>query len=168
MSATAPDHNLPLARLIIVKQFSHIDSIDKMKAFIILRSFLVIHQVFTAREAKFDSLEYSPQESDLLDYGTLKLTKTKARNTFYLNGNFTVKRTVGNEKLVRFEVWARGGGLLVTSTYAFCEFTKIDNSKLWSDLIKSSNMPKDLPCPYPEVHSYMHTFWVKCSATNYN
>lgn len=112
----------------------------------------IFHQVFTAREVKFDSLHYSPVESDLLDYGTLKLTKAKIRNTFYLNGNFTIKRMIGNEKLVKFEVWARGGGMLITSTHAFCEFTNIDKS-LWPDLMKASTMPKNNPCPFPEVNA---------------
>lgn len=110
---------------------------------------LIFGQVLSVREVKFDFIEYSPKESDLLDYGTLKLIKAKARNTFYLNGNFTVKRKVGNEKLVKFEVLTRRGGLLVTSTYAFCEFTIIEKV-MWSDLIKSSNLPRNNPCPYPE------------------
>ena len=121
-----------------------------MKIIVLFVTFLVISSTFGARDVTFDSFKYSPEESDLLDYGTLKLSKAKTKNTYVLNGNFTIKRSLGNEKLVKFEIWTKSGILLVTTTYAFCEFTRIEKS-MWPDLIQSSNLPKDNPCPFPVV-----------------
>lgn len=116
--------------------------------------FLAFQEVFCGREITFDSLEYSPQESDLIDYGTLRLKQGKTKSSYNLNGNFSIKRTLGNEKLVTFEVFSKTGLLLIRNTYAFCEFIRIEKM-IWPDLVKHSNMPKDNPCPFPAVRNFL-------------
>jgi hypothetical protein len=127
-----------------------------MKIIAIFVTFMVFYSAYPAREVSFDSFEYSPKESDLIGYGNLRLLRSKAKkNTFNLKGNFTVKRQIGNEKLVTFEIWTRTGALMIRNTYAFCEFTRIEKL-IWPELVKVSNMPQDNPCPFPEVH---YLFW---------
>lgn len=110
---------------------------------------LAIFIICGARDIIFDSFDYTPKGSnDLIDFGTLKLRKSKAKNTFNLRGNFTLKRSLGNEKIVIFEVYKRAGGMLVTTRYPFCDFTTIDKS-FWPELLKVSNMTND--CPLEEV-----------------
>lgn len=117
-----------------------------MKLVILL---LAISIICGARDIIFDSFDYAPKGSnDLIDFGTLKLRKSKAKNTYNLRGNFTVKRPLGNEKIVIFEVHKRAGGMLVTTRYPFCEFTRIDKT-FWPDLLKVSNMSE--ACPVEEV-----------------
>lgn len=110
---------------------------------------LAISIICGARDIIFDSFDYNPKGSnDLIDFGTLKLRKSKAKNTYNLRGNFTVKRPLGNEEIVIFEVYKREGRMLVTTRYPFCEFTRIDKS-FWPDLLKVSNMSEE--CPLEEV-----------------
>ena len=111
---------------------------------------MVLNQALAARIVTFDSIEYSPKESDLIDYGTLTLKQSKKINTFVLDGNFTIKRTLGNEKIVIFEILSRNNFPLVRNSYAFCEFTRIEKM-IWPDLLKASNMPQNKPCPFPAV-----------------
>jgi hypothetical protein len=129
-----------------------------MKIITIFVTFMVFYEAYSAREISFDSFEYSP-ESDVIDYGNLRLLKSKNKiNTFHLKGNFTIKRQLGNEKIVTFEVWTRSGPMLIRNSYAFCEFTRIEKM-IWPDLLKSSNMPQDNPCPFPEViHKFRRNF----------
>lgn len=121
-----------------------------MKILVIIFMLVICHETFAARTVSFDAFEYSPKESDLLDYGSLTLKQGKKKSSYVLNGNFTVKRTLGNEKIVVFEVWTRNNLLLVKTQYAFCEFTRIEK-QIWPDLIKFSNMPQNNPCPFPAV-----------------
>lgn len=122
-----------------------------MKIVVLLGFLLFITKSCESKEFIFDSFDYSPEESDLIDYGTLRLVKNKTRkNTYTLKGNYTIKRELGNEKLVTFEVFTKAGALLTRSTYPFCEFTRIEKM-IWPDLVKHSNMPQDNPCPFPEV-----------------
>lgn len=123
-----------------------------MKFVVILFALILFFKVYLAKEFSFDSIEYSPKKSDLINYGTLRLLKSRTKkNTFSLKGNFTIKRQLGNEKLVTFEVFTKSGILLTRTTYAFCEFTKVEKM-IWPDLIKHSNMPQDNPCPFPVVN----------------
>lgn len=121
-----------------------------MKAVIIFLVLLVVYESLGARVMTFDSFEYSPEESDLIDYGSLRMNKGKNKSVYFLRGNFTIKRTLGNEKLVTFEVLTKNGFPIVRNTYAFCEFTRIEKT-IWPELIKSSNMPGNYPCPFPAV-----------------
>ena len=123
-----------------------------MKIVILFFALTLVFRVYIAKELTFDSVEYSPKKSDLIDYGTLRLLKSKSKkNTFSLKGNFTIKRELGNEKLVTFEVFTKAGILLTRTTYAFCEFTRVEKT-IWPDLINHSNMPQDNPCPFPVVN----------------
>jgi hypothetical protein len=111
----------------------------------------MVPQVYETKEIIFDSFAYSPKTSDLINYGSLRFVKSKKKkNTYTLRGNYTIKRELGNEKLVTFELFTRTGGLLTRRTYAFCEFTRTE-TMIWPDLVKRSNMPQDNPCPFPEV-----------------
>lgn len=121
-----------------------------MKIIVIFLIFGMIYQASSSRSVTFESFEYLPKESDLLDYGTLALKQSiNSKSNFVLNGNFTIKRTMGNEKLMVFEVKSRGL-LLIKNTYAFCEYIRIEKN-LWPYLVKASNMPQDNPCPFPAV-----------------
>ena len=126
-----------------------------MKFVIIFFALTLFFRVYLAKEFNFDSVDYSPKKSDLIDYGTLRLLKSKTKkNTFSLKGNFTIKRELGNEKVVAFEVFTKAGILLSRTTYTFCEFTKVEKI-IWPDLIKQSNMPQDNPCPFPTVKKFL-------------
>lgn len=131
-------------------QRKSVSLVSVMKLVVILLAILLLQQARAARQIIFDSFEYSPEESDLIDYGTLTMKKVKNKNAYKLKGNFTFKRTLGNEKLVTFEIATSRGFMLARNTYAFCEFTRIDRT-IWPALVKSSNMPQDNPCPFPIV-----------------
>lgn len=121
-----------------------------MKVVIIFIACLTFREAFAVRQVTFDSFLYSPEDSDLIDYGTLKIWKGKNKKTLTLNGNFTIKRILGNEKLVTFEILSGNGLLLRKNTYAFCEFIRIEKM-IWPNLVKVSSMPQDNPCPFPVV-----------------
>lgn len=120
-----------------------------MKVIVVFLVVLLCDQ-FSTRNVTFESFDYSPEESELIDYGNLKLKKGKTKSVYTLKGNYSVKKNLGNEKLVSVEILNGAGVLLVRSNYAFCEFMR--NEKMfWPELLKSSNMPKDNPCPFPAV-----------------
>lgn len=103
-----------------------------------------------ARNVTFESFNYSPEESDLIDYGNLKFKKGKNKSMYTLNGNFSIKRKMGNEKLVTIDIFNGAGNLLAKNTHVFCEFMRVEKI-FWPELVKSSSMPQDNPCPFPPV-----------------
>lgn len=103
-----------------------------------------------ARVIVFDYVDYLPKESDLIDYGNLKLTKVKNKNIYNLRGNFSILRPIGNEKQVKFELLNENGGILVRHTIGFCVYAANDKM-IWQELVKASNLPDNNPCPFPAV-----------------
>lgn len=101
-----------------------------------------------ARVIVFDYVDYNPKESDLIDYGNLKLTKVKNKNIYNLRGNFSILRPIGNEKLVKFELLNGSGGVLMRHTIGFCVYAANDKM-IWQELVKASNLPSN--CPLPAV-----------------
>lgn len=120
-----------------------------MKIIAVFLTFLMFVEILAGRSLTIDSFEYSPKDSDLIDFSSLTLDKVKSKNDFVLNGNFTFKRNLGNEKTVTFEV-LKSRVSLVRNVHAFCQFIKTEKM-FWPDLVESSNMPKDNPCPFPSV-----------------
>jgi len=51
------------------------------------------------RVFELEAFKPTPTENDLIDYGTLRITKMK-RNQFSFSGDYVVTRNLGNEKLV--------------------------------------------------------------------
>lgn len=125
------------------------DSGVEMKIIAVFLTFSYINELLAGRSLTIDSFEYSPKYSDLIDFSSLKLNKVESKNDFVLDGNFTFKRSLGNEKTVTFEV-LKGRVALVRNVHAFCQFIKSEKM-FWPDLVESSNMPKDNPCPFPAV-----------------
>lgn len=124
-----------------------------MRIIAVFLTFYVFCETFAARNVTFDSFQYSPEESDLIDYGSLRLKKAKTKNIFTLNGNFTFKRTLGNEKIITIEILSRQA-VLVRNVHPFCQFIKTEKL-FWPDLLDVSNMPKNNPCPFPAVRLLM-------------
>lgn len=118
---------------------------------LIITIFVIIYiEELLARNVTFESFNYSPEESDLIDYGNLKFKKGKTKSVYTLNGNYSIKRKLGNEKLVTIDISNGAGILLTKNTHAFCEFMRVEKM-FWPELVKSSSMPQDNPCPYPPV-----------------
>lgn len=109
-----------------------------------------IHETLS-REFVINSAEYEPKESDLIDYGDIKLLKNRQTREFVLKGNFTLHQNVGNEKTLVLEVY-RGTLRLMRTQYMFCDYMNRD-TVFWTGLVKNSNFPKDNPCPFPAVSS---------------
>lgn len=129
-----------------------------MKTAVLLVRLLLIFEVSESREIQFESFEYSPKKSDLIGYGSLRLIKNKnKKNTFTLSGNYSVKRELGNEKVLIMDVMTKSGALLSRTVQTFCEFTRSE-SGIWPDFVKQSSMPKDGPCPFPSVISIFRNF----------
>lgn len=103
-----------------------------------------------ARVIVFDFVDYNPKESDLIDYGNLKLTKVKNKNIYNLRGNFSILRPIGNEKLVKFELLNGSGGTIMRHMIGFCVYASNDKM-IWQELVKASNLPSNNPCPFPAV-----------------
>ena len=127
-----------------------------MKLFGTVLISLLIRELLEARTVNFKSFTYWPKESDLIDFGTLKLTKIRNKNIFVLNGNYAISKNFGNEKLLTF-ILMRNGGQLARQTYAFCEYMNVDKT-IWPELVKASNFPKNNPCPFPEVNEIFNFF----------
>jgi hypothetical protein len=111
--------------------------------------FTLLSLVF-CREIYFQDFEYFPTESEFIDYGSLKVSRTKNRTIFFLRGNFTISRDVGNDKPITLELW-KDKGLLLRSIQPFCTFVRGDNI-FWPELVNNSNMPSPQTCPFPAVY----------------
>lgn len=110
--------------------------------------FILIPSVF-CREIFFEDFEYGPIESDFINYGSLKVSRAKNKTVFFLRGNFSTSRDVGNDKLIHLELW-KDKGLLIKSIQPFCNFIRGDNI-FWPELANNSNMPSAQTCPFPAV-----------------
>ncbi|KAL7024372.1 hypothetical protein ACKWTF_013010 [Chironomus riparius] len=101
-------------------------------------------------EVYYDDLTYFPKDSnDIINYRYMKLTRSRDKTLIYFRGNFTVLTDLGNQKLVVLELHNENA-MMVRSVKPFCVFVK-EETIFWPSLIKSSNMPKDNPCPFPAV-----------------
>ncbi|CAG9807133.1 unnamed protein product [Chironomus riparius] len=99
-------------------------------------------------EVYYDDLTYFPKDSnDIINYRYMKLTRSRDKTLIYFRGNFTVLTDLGNQKLVVLELHNENA-MMVRSVKPFCVFVK-EETIFWPSLIKSSNMPKDNPCPFP-------------------
>jgi hypothetical protein len=58
---------------------------------------------------------------------------------------------LGNEKLIFLELHNKNS-MMVKTAKPFCEFIRGETT-FWPELIRSSDMPKDNPCPFPAVRS---------------
>lgn len=102
------------------------------------------------REVYFEDLMYFPKESNsVIEYGTLKLTRSKDKTLIFLRGNFSVSQDLGNTKNMMLELYNQNA-LMVKSVKPFCEFIK-GETMFWPSMVKSSNMPQNNPCPFPSV-----------------
>jgi hypothetical protein len=102
------------------------------------------------REIYYEDLKYWPKNnSDLIEYETIKLTRSKNKTLIYFKGSFSLLKPLGNEKLVFMELHNRDA-LMVKNAKPFCEFIRSETI-FWPELTKSSDMPKDNPCPFPAV-----------------
>lgn len=122
-----------------------------MKLIVILA--LVISKIaieVSCREVYYEDLTYFPKESNnLIDYGSLKLTRSKDKTLIFLKGNFSILENLTNEKLMILEIYNENA-LMARSVKPFCEFVR-GETIFWPKLVKSSNMPQDNPCPFPAV-----------------
>lgn len=110
---------------------------------------ILIFPLTFCREIYYDDFKYSPTESDFINYGSLKVTRSRNRTVFFLRGNFSIYREIGLDKRVTLELW-KEKGLLLRSVNPFCNFIKNDNL-FWPELLKNSNMPPVNTCPFPTV-----------------
>ena len=116
--------------------------------------FFYLSTEIICREVFYEDLAYFPKEPNtLIDYGSLKLTRSKDKTLIFLTGNFSILTNLGNEKLVILEIY-NGNALMARSIKPFCEFVK-GETIFWPSLIKSSNMPRDNPCPFPAVSYFL-------------
>lgn len=109
---------------------------------------ILILPVF-CRDIYFEDFEYAPTESDFMDYGSLKVSRAKNKTVFFLRGNFTLFRAIGNDKFITLELW-KENGLLIKSIKPFCNFIRSDNI-FWSELVNNSNLPSTQTCPFSAV-----------------
>lgn len=120
-----------------------------MKTFSSIWLIFILFSSSFCREIYFENFEYSPKKSPYIDYDSLQVSRTKNKTIFFLRGNFSVFRSIGNDKPVTLELW-KDKGLLLKSTQPFCNFIKGDNI-FWPELVKNSNIPTVQTCPFPAV-----------------
>jgi len=125
--------------------------IRNMKAIHCLTLILLIFIVeLRCLEVYYDDLTYYPTgTNEIINYRTFKLTRSKDKTLIFFRGNLTLLKNLGNEKLIVLELYNEKA-MMVRSVKPFCVFVR-EETIFWPSLIKSSNMPKNNPCPFPAV-----------------
>lgn len=101
-------------------------------------------------EVYYDDLTYAPKDSnEIINYKSLKLSRSKDKTLIYFRGGFTILKDLGNEKQVILELHNENA-MMVRSVKPFCIFVR-EETIFWPSLIKSSNMSSKNPCPFPNV-----------------
>ncbi|KAG5673765.1 hypothetical protein PVAND_003785 [Polypedilum vanderplanki] len=114
------------------------------------------------RQIYFEELNYWPKEkSKVIDYGSMRLTRSRDKKFFYFKGSFTLLNSLANEKLVILELHKKDA-IILRTIKPFCEFIRTE-TEFWPKLSRNSNMPKNNPCPFPSGRYTVQKFSIKFS-----
>ncbi|CAO1419280.1 unnamed protein product [Diamesa serratosioi] len=100
-------------------------------------------------------------EEGVVDFSKLRSIKVN-RTTYAVNGSVKILQDIGNDVLVKVELWEQQGGEYRKTQFrlaekAWCDFSKTETMYLPA-LWETSNFPPLQDCPLPKGEYYIKNF----------